>query len=331
MRYIEQRYDFKDNPLPSSSGFLSFILRENYGQEIAEVCQFIFSMLDTLPSLRSNKQLFTLLNVTNHTSKYSVGKCNTPPAECIPINAKLSFTFALSPLQEYDGAELDVWRRTPFMRTFTTNTKSSTEFVTVAISPTEANTYKLQGTLRCLQALYYLCGMYTKQLARNPRLAVTEVKYDMPPWYYKRKYLMQSLQTFMNNTSPAFFAFNKKVWNSPELIADKYIDDNVLIYFYLNVRTFGSYTRPSIVKAVKTSFLNLLQRSTEQVQAKEDTELLFAAVVFGDKVTNTQDLYGYDRLLVDYYSGIAMHDVDGYIVMLMNGYEEAFDYPFYVR
>ena len=271
MRYRirTQNLAFNDNPVPTGTGFLRFLLRHLDEQNIAACSEYCLGFLRELPTVLPNKQLFTLVNVCSPFYGQSFGQCPPPPKESLPLFATWYFTFAIKHTRYDMDTEVDYYSvKGVDCRTWTTGQEATVEFVTIGITPERAKQFGLKNTLRHVQAVYNLVGAYTKRsiLTGNyqPSASFT---------LRKQRYLSKSSVASVSQDHPLYWSACAENWQYPGLLDPASIDDSVASYCFYHVDTeqVDAYYHAVLFERCRESLASIMSGET--------TLVAFAALV----------------------------------------------------
>jgi hypothetical protein len=245
MQYRKQRFDFRLQSVPISTGEVDRVLRYDRFCSVGSLTTYLMGSLIDIPLVQSSKHLINLVNVTNWHSGTSWGACPPPVSKCVSLNKGTTFTFALSWYQyskkdkpyhiRLDSMDVKVW-------SIKTN-NGDKRFITVNVDPVLTQRLGLGRSFYASWYLYNVVGMMTKKQFQKTAFMVT--KESQIETYlegldtdimYNRCYL-RPIGAMVADAPYPFFVFSRSVWASaPNLFVASHFTPLTTFYFFRNIR-----------------------------------------------------------------------------------------------
>lgn len=298
--------------------------RYNRDAYVGQICNQLLGVLYRTPFVASSKVEFSLVNVTNLVNKSSAGYLPSPPISV--RGQKWLFTFALT-AKEYGASTEPAWVSARQLGTYVWATKDGRpEFVTIGLSPYEAEQYQLSSDMFLSKFLYFMVGAYTKSAILNQRFKLevpTEDDYSSmykkPLAEYKNN-MLRPLSVCLINRPVHEWVFSRAIWNStPGLLTPKHIVPLTAVYFLRYLVTvprlyYGAY-RPlydQMFHLLRLSLISIIERSNDGRKAAELSDVLYWGL-FSNNFSSedpVQDLFDADEKSMPGYNAVIDGSMD---------------------
>lgn len=306
--YIYLSHDFALSPVPLGLGGLAMYSRYNRDALVGNLCNQLLGVLYRTPFVASSKVAFSLVNVTNLMNQASAGKLPTPPIET--HGCKWLFTFALKSGVNYASTgSAYVTKRQLGVYSWATQ-EGRPEFVTIGITPFEAEQFELGSDMFLPRFMYYMVGAYTKSAILNQRFKLEEPTvsdysdmYKAPLDSYKGN-LLRPLSVCMINKPVPEWVFSRSVWNqTPGLLTPKHIVPITVAYYlaYLdkvNRVYYGAYRQlyDQMFHCLRLSLISVMTRAKSKQKATDLSDVLYWGLYPDNFVTDdlVKDLFDAD-------------------------------------
>lgn len=285
--YVYLPHDFTLSPVPLGLGGLAMYSRYNRDALVGNLCNQLLGVLYRTPFVASSKVGFSLVNVTNLMNRSSAGALPTPPIES--HGSKWLFTFSLMSDATYaPGQSVNVSARQLGVYVWATHV-GRPDFVTIGITPFEAEQYSLGSDMLLPRFLYYMVGAYTKSAILNQQHKLEEPTvldyaglYKAPFASYKGN-LLRPLSVCMINHPVQDWVFSRAVWNqTPGLLTPKHVVPLTVAYYlaYLNNVNrlyYGAYRQlyDQLFHLLRLSLISIMSRSSSADPAKDLSDVLY--------------------------------------------------------
>ncbi len=243
-----QTQNFRTSEAPLGGSFYSFLLRPRFQYlNAGDLLEYLMGKLWGLTGVRTDRVDFTLVNVCSPFTKFSHGSSAEPPHAALPTGKILVFTFAVSPMQKYDGHPYykDLVGR-EHVRIHDNQTrqwstvKGQIDFVSVSVNAVTAHALGLQQPKSNeLEYLYNLIGAASKSIIRHQTVYDPDDSFEDVHEQlnlhdqFNRLYHMPITQLF--KTVPYhLWAFSGELWRrAPNMIAQRMITPAVALYYFM--------------------------------------------------------------------------------------------------
>ena len=328
--YVFLNQDFRLSPSPLGLGGLAMYARYNRDAYVGQLCNRLLGVLYKTPFVAASKVEFSLVNVTNLMNRSSAGKSPTPPIDT--HGCKWLFTFALT-ANNYTAMQMPyrvlprqfgtyVWELEP----------GRPQFVTVGITPYEAEQYQLGSDMFLSKFLYYMVGAYTKSAILNQRWKLEGPDVEDFSGYYKslmplyKNNVLRPLSVCIITRPVHEWVFSRAIWNqTPGLLSTKHIVPFTVAYFLsflggVDRLYYGAY-RPlfdQIFHMLRVSLISVIARSASGDRATELTDVLYWGL-FPDTFVSEdpiEDLFAADERSVRGYADTMNNQLDEQIKQL---------------
>ena len=286
--YIYLSHDFTLSPVPLGLGGLAMYSRYNRDALVGNLCNQLLGVLYRTPFVASSKVGFSLVNVTNLMNRSSAGALPTPPIES--HGSKWLFTFSLMSGAEYADGQTPAYVSARQLGVYVWSTQTGRPtFITIGITPFEAEQYELGSDMFLPRFLYYMVGAYTKSAMLNQRWKLEEPTvpdytdmYKAPLASYRGN-LLRPLSACMINKPVTEWVFSRAVWNqTPGLLTPKHIVPVTVAYYlaYLgnvNRLYYGAYRQlyDQMFHQLRLSLISVMSRSTSKQKAADLSDVLY--------------------------------------------------------
>ena len=245
MQYRKQRFDFRLQAVPISTGEVDRVLRYDRFCSVGDLATYLIGSIIDIPFVQSSKHLLNLVNVTNWHSNTSWGACPPPASNCLPLNRGVTFTFALSWYQ-YGPKDVPYHIRLDSMgiKVWSIKTASGDKrFITVNVDPVLTSRLSLGRSFYFSWYLYNVVGMLIKAQFQKTAFMVSYLSQVTDyldgldtDIMYGRCYMRPVADVISTMPFP-FYVFSRSIWASaPNLFVETHFTPLTTFYFFRNIR-----------------------------------------------------------------------------------------------